>query len=159
VFGHGGEECEILRAAGIPFEVVPGVSSAFAVPAYAGIPLTHRDYASQFTIITAHDRAGGLPDWDNLPRQGTLVFLMGLARLAEIAAGLQAHGWATDTPVAVIQRGTTPEQRVALGTLADIAPKAADFKSPSIIVVGQVVALSESIDWFNPDTVFSHWEH
>lgn len=159
VFGHGGEECETLAAAGIPYEVVPGVSSAFAVPAYAGIPLTHRDHASQFTIITAHDREGGLPDWDNLPHQGTLVFLMGLARLAAIAEGLQTHGWAAETPVAVIQRGTTRQQRVVTGTLANIAPKAEGFKSPSIIVVGQVVSLHESIDWFKPDTVFSHWEH
>jgi uroporphyrinogen III methyltransferase/synthase len=159
VFGHGGEECEVLRAAGIPFEVVPGVSSSFAVPAYAGIPLTHRDHASQFTIVTGHDRAGGLPDWNNLPRQGTLVFLMGLARLKEIADGLQVNGWPAETPTAVVQRGTTSEQRVVTGTLADITPKAADFKSPSIIIVGHVVALHESIDWFQPDTVSSHWEH
>lgn len=159
VFGHGGEECEVLRAAGIPFEVVPGVSSAFAVPAYAGIPLTHRDHASQFTIVTGHDREGDLPDWNNLPRQGTLIFLMSLGRLAQITEGLLENGWPAETPTAVIQRGTTTQQRVVTGTLADIAPKAVGFKSPSIIVVGNVVALHESIDWFNPDTVFSHWEH
>ncbi len=159
VFGHGGEECEVLAAAGIAFEVVPGVSSAFAVPAYAGIPLTHRDHARQFTVITGRDRSGNLPDWENIPKQGTLVLLMGLARLAEIVAGLQAHGWAAETPVAVIQSGTTIEQKVVVSTLAGIVALAADFKSPSIIIVGQVVTLRESISWFNPETAFSHWEH
>ncbi len=155
VFGRGGEECQVLAEAGIPFEVVPGVSSAHAVPAYAGIPLTHRDCASQFTVVTARDRDGELPDWDNLPRQGTLVFLMGVAHLAEIAAGLQAHGWAAETPVAVIHRGTTPEQQVVTAALDQIAAQAAHLKAPSVIVVGQVVALNASIDWFTPQTAFS----
>lgn len=151
VFGHGGEECEVLAAAGIQFEVVPGVSSAFAVPAYAGIPLTHRDYARQFTVVTGRDRTGNLPDWNNLPREGTLVFLMSLARLAEIAAGLQANGWDSTTPAAVIQRGTTPDQKVVVSTLDGIAVSAADLKTPSILIVGQVVSLSETIGWFTPE--------
>lgn len=159
VFGHGGEECEVLAAAGIQFEVVPGVSSAFAVPAYAGIPLTHRDYARQFTVITGRDRAGNLPDWGNLPHGGTLVFLMSLARLADIATGLQSHGWDAKTPAAVIQRGTTADQKVVVSTLDQIAALAAELKSPSILIVGQVVTLSETIGWFTPETAFSHWEH
>ena len=159
VFGHGGEECEILAAAGIEFEVVPGVSSAFAVPAYAGIPLTHRDHARQFTVVTGRDRDGNLPNWDNLPRQGTLVFLMSLARLPEIVAGLQSHGWAAETPAALIQRGTTPDQKVVISTLNGIVSGAAEIKSPSVFIVGQVVSLSETIHWFKPETAFSHWEH
>ncbi len=155
VFGQGGEECQVLAEAGIPFEVVPGVSSAFAVPAYAGIPLTHRDYASQFTVVTGRDRDGGLPDWENLPRRGTLVFLMGLARLAEIAAGLQAHGWSPETPAAVIHSGSTRQQQVVIGTLATIAAQAADLKSPATIVVGEVVSLNSSIRWFEPEIAFS----
>lgn len=155
VFGQGGEECQVLAEAGIPFEVVPGVSSAFAVPAYAGIPLTHREYASQFTVITAHGCDGAPPNWSSLPREGTLVFLMGVARLAEIAAGLQANGWAANTPVAVIHRGTTPEQQVVVGTLDRIAVQADHLKSPSVIVIGQVVTLNTSIQWFEPETAFS----
>jgi uroporphyrin-III C-methyltransferase len=155
VFGQGGEECQVLAEAGIPFEVVPGISSAVAVPAYAGIPLTHRDHASQFTVVTARDRNGDLPDWEALPRQGTLVFLMGIARLSEIAAGLQSHGWSPETPAAVIYRGTTPEQQVVTGTLADIAIQAAEFKSPSVIIVGQVVSLGTAIRWFEPEILFS----
>jgi uroporphyrin-III C-methyltransferase len=151
VFGQGGEECQVLAEAGIPFEVVPGISSAFAVPAYAGIPLTHRDYASQFTVVTARDRDGKLPDWANLPREGTLVFLMGVALLPEIAAGLQANGWAAETPVAVIHHGTTFEQQVVVSTLDQISVQAAQLKSPSVIVVGKVVSLSASIHWFAPE--------
>ena len=154
VFGHGGEECQALAQAGIPFEVVPGVSSAIAAPAYAGIPLTHREYASQFTVVTGRDRAGGLPDWDDLPHRGTLVFLMGIGHLSEIAAGLRTHGWSPQTPAAVIQSGTTPEQRVVVGTLADIAGRAAQLESPGTIIVGQVVSLNSSIHWFEPDIAF-----
>lgn len=155
VFGQGGEECQALTEAGIPFEVVPGVSSAIAVPAYAGIPVTHRDYASHFTVVTGRDRNGNLPDWADLPRQGTLVFLMGIARLPEITTGLQSHGWSPETPVAVIYRGTTPQQQVVTGTLAGITAQAAELKSPSIIIVGQVVSLSASIRWFDPEIAFS----
>jgi uroporphyrin-III C-methyltransferase len=155
IFGRGGEECQVLAEAGIPFEVVPGVSSAYAVPAYAGIPITHRECASQFTVVTAHDRDGKLPDWDSLPRQGTLVFLMGVAYLPEIAAGLQAHGWAAETPVAVIHRGTTLQQQVVVGALDQIAVQASHLKPPSVIVVGEVVSLSSSLRWFNPDAALS----
>jgi len=155
IFGHGGEECQALAEAGIPFEVVPGISSSYAVPAYAGIPLTHRDHASQFTVVTGRDADDGLPDWENLPRRGTLVFLMGVTRLAEIAAGLQAHGWAPETPAAVIHRGTTAEQRVVYGSLDQIAVQAAGLRPPSIIVVGEVVALGPFLHWFEPETAFS----
>ena len=155
IFGRGGEECQVLADAGIPFEVVPGVSSIQAVPAYAGIPLTHRDLASQFTVITAHDRDSNLPNWNNLPRQGTLVFMMGVAHLAEIVAGLRAHGWPKDTPVAVIHRGTTCEQQVVTSTLDQIAVQASHLKPPSIIVVGEVVSLSQSLRWFEPGAAIS----
>lgn len=155
VFGQGSEECQALAQAGVPFEVVPGISSAVAVPAYAGIPLTDRMLSSQFTVVTGRDRNGDLPDWENLPRRGTLVFLMGMARLAEITAGLQAHGWSPQTPAAVIHRGTTPEQQVVIGTLADIAEQAAALPSPGTIVVGEVVTLHSSIHWFEPATAFS----
>src|SRR3989304_5245250 len=130
VFGRGGEECEALAEAGIPFEVVPGVSSAIAVPAYAGIPVTHREFASAFTVITGHtwpghtcDGSAGI-DWDALPRFGTLVFLLGINHLPEIAHQLVAHGHAPETPVAVIQQGTTVPQIVVDGTLANIADRA-----------------------------------
>jgi uroporphyrin-III C-methyltransferase len=155
VFGQGGEECQVLAEAGIAFEVVPGISSALAAPACAGIPLTHRDYASQFTVVTGRDRDGALPDWTSLPRQGTLVFLMGLARLPEITSGLQAHGWSPEIPAAVIQNGSTPQQTVVIGTLASIAQRAAHLKSPAAIVIGEVVALHSVIDWFIPEITIS----
>lgn len=150
VFGQGGEECEVLAAAGIPFEVIPGVSSAIAVPAYAGIPVTHRQHASLFTVVTGRTQNGGHVDWKALPTQGTLIFLMGVARLGEIADQLQAHGWQPTTPAAVIHRGTTCHQQVVSASLAEIATAAAHLEAPSVIVVGEVVRLQESIAWFTP---------
>ena len=151
VFGRGGEECQALAAAGVPFEVVPGVSSAIAVPAYAGIPVTHRAYTRAFTVITGHtcDADDASLDWQSLARGGTLVILMGLSRLATIAERLLAHGRAPDTPVAVIQCGTTTEQKVVAGTLADIAAKAGGLQSPATIVVGEVVELRHGLQWFD----------
>ncbi|HEY4689057.1 MAG TPA: uroporphyrinogen-III C-methyltransferase [Anaerolineae bacterium] len=155
VFGRGGEECEALAEAGIPFEVVPGVSSAIAVPAYAGIPVTHREMARSFTVITGHtceaqkSESGQGPDWTSLPRTGTLVFLMGVGHLPEIARRLAAHGCSPDTPVAVIHRGTTPAQRVVEGTLADIAERAGGIQAPATLVVGDVVHLRGKLDWFH----------
>ncbi|MFZ6029912.1 MAG: uroporphyrinogen-III C-methyltransferase [Chloroflexota bacterium] len=150
VFGQGGEECEALAAAGIPFEVVPGVTSAIAVPAYAGIPVTHRRHASLFTVVTGRTQNGGYVDWEALPTQGTLIFLMGAARLAEIADRLQTHGWEASTPAAVIHRGTTCHQQVVRAALAEIATAAAHLEAPSVIVVGEVVRLQERISWFDP---------
>jgi uroporphyrin-III C-methyltransferase len=142
VFGRGGEEALALAAAGIPFQVVPGVSSLSAVPASAGIPVTHRGVSSQVTIVNAQ----GPLDFAALARTGgTLVLFMGFARLAEIAAGLQAHGLDPGTPAAVISAGTTAEQETVTATLATIAGSAADLGSPALIVVGDVVALSEHL--------------
>jgi uroporphyrin-III C-methyltransferase len=152
VFGRGGEECEALAEAGIPFRIVPGVTSAVAAPAFAGIPLTHRERSSSFTVVTGH-AAGGDPDdldWAALARAGTLVVLMGLERIAEIAAALVEQGRPPRTPVAVIAQGTTAGQIVVRGTLADIAGRARGLASPATIVVGEVVALGDRLAWFEP---------
>jgi uroporphyrin-III C-methyltransferase len=153
VFGRGGEECQMLAAAGIPFEVIPGITSAIAAPAYAGIPLTHRKMAQSFTVITGHTCGGQSLriDWDNLPRSGTLVILMGIQNLAQIAPRLVQYGRAGSTPAAVIQWGTTDAQAVITGTLADIAERAVGIRAPAVIVVGEVVDLHQQIDWFKPE--------
>jgi uroporphyrin-III C-methyltransferase len=158
VFGRGGEEAEALAEAGIAFEVVPGVSSALAVPAYAGIPLTHRKFASSFAVVTGHQARQGHSsvDWSKLATAvDTLAILMGVHHLPTIAVKLVAHGRAPDTPVAVIHWGTTQAQQSVVGTLADIAEKAAHIESPAVIVVGQVVGLSDRLQWFVPGTVES----
>jgi uroporphyrinogen III methyltransferase/synthase len=154
VFGRGGEEAEELAAAGVPFEVIPGVTSAVAVPAYAGIPVTHRRHTTLVTFITGHEdptkEASTIP-WDNLGQNpGTLVFLMGVKNLAENCRRLIAAGRTPETPAAVIQAGTTPEQRTVTGTLADIAGRAreADIKPPAVLVVGSVVELRERLTWW-----------
>jgi uroporphyrinogen III methyltransferase/synthase len=169
VFGRGGEEAEALRGAGIGFEVVPGVTSAVAVPAYAGIPVTHRGLASTFAVITGHEaepsppaplpRAGegGKIDWAKLATGvDTLVLLMGTKTLAEIVERLMANGRAPETPVAVIRWGTTPEQRTVTGTLADIASRVEEsgLTPPAITVVGEVVRLRESLSWFESRPLF-----
>jgi uroporphyrinogen III methyltransferase / synthase len=142
VFGRGGEEALALAAADVPFEVVPGVSSLSAVPAAAGIPVTHRGVSSQVTIANAQ----GQLDFAALAHGGgTLVLFMGLARLPEIADGLVEHGLDPHTPAAVISAGTTPDEEVAVASLGTIAESAADLRSPGLIVVGDVVALSERL--------------
>ena len=157
LFGRGGEEAQALRDAGIPFEVVPGVTSAIAVPAYAGIPVTDRDRASLVTIVTGHlastDQAGGPPSlpWDALARQGgTLVFLMGVKHLAGIAERLVAHGLPADTPAAAIERGTTGAQRTIVATIGTLGTRAEAevVRAPAVVVVGATVALRERIAWF-----------
>ncbi len=154
VFGRGGEEALALVAAGIPFEVVPGVSSATAVPAYAGIPVTHRGLARSFNVITGHGAPNGAPGEASWPapaqKGGTLLFLMGLKRLDSITARLTAEGWPADTPAAAIAKGTLPEQETVVGTLADIAAKAAEtgLSSPTLLVVGEVVSLRASLAWY-----------
>lgn len=152
VFGRGGEEALALAGAGIPFEVVPGVSSAVSAPAYAGIPVTHRGVAHAFTVVTGHtcDLPGGEPDWAALAQAGTLVILMGLARLPHIARDLLDRGHAPGTPVAVVSHGTTGAQTVVEGTLLDIADRAAALRSPATIVIGEVVNLRSQIAWFHP---------
>ena len=154
VFGRGGEEAEELAAAGIPFEVVPGVTSAVAVPAYAGIPVTHRRYTTLATFITGHEdptkEASTIP-WAALGQNpGTLVFLMGVKNLAENCRRLVTAGRAPETPAAVIQSGTTLTQRTVVGTLADIADRArkADIKPPAVLVVGGVVELAGPLTWW-----------
>src|SRR5579859_1731211 len=151
VFGRGGEECQALAEAGIPFEVVPGVISAIAVPAYAGIPVTQRGVSASFTVLTGHTAQDDVFDWDAVPRAGTLVLLMGARHLAEIARGLIEHGRPADTPAAVLQQGTTPAQRVVVGTLGGIAERASGVESPAITVIGEVVALREQIAWYRSE--------
>lgn len=155
IFGRGGEEAQILSKEGIPFEIVPGITSAIAVPAYAGIPLTHRTYTASVALITGHrkfeDDERAEIDWKNLAKGvGTLVFLMGISNLPNIAENLQKFGRSPDTPVAVIRWGTTPRHRSVTGTLSNIVHKVkeANIKPPAIIVVGDVVRLKEEISWF-----------
>ena len=149
VFGRGGEECQALAEAGIRFEVVPGVSSAIAVPAYAGIPVTQRGVTTAFTVVAGH--TGGADsniDWEAVSRIGTIVFLMGVEHLPEIVQALVSHGRSTDTPAALIQEGTTPNQLVVTGTLADIVEKTRAIRPPAVLVVGEVVRLHEQLNWF-----------
>jgi uroporphyrin-III C-methyltransferase len=154
VFGRGGEEAEALVAAGIPFEVVPGVSSAVAVPAYAGIPLTHRRLSSSFAVVTGHRESGtDRPpvDWAKLATAvDTLVVLMGLGTLPEVVEALVANGRAPETPVALIRWGTTGRQETVSGTLADIVAKAyeAALRPPVLAVIGEVVTLRGHLCWF-----------
>ena len=154
VFGRGGEEAEALAAAGVPFEVVPGVTAAVAVPAYAGIPVTHRSHTTLVTFITGHEdptKAESTIPWDNLgANPGTLVFLMGVKNLAENCRRLVEAGRTPETPAAVIQSGTLPTQRTVSGTLADIADKAkeAGIQPPAILVVGGVAELRERLAWW-----------
>lgn len=156
VYGRGAEEAVVLVDAGIRFEVVPGVSSALAAPAYAGIPLTHRALASGFHVVAGHeclDSPGTC--WDELGCSGhTLVILMAMGRLQEIADRLIRHGRSPDTPVAVVRWGTTPEQEVAVATLATIAGIAAERRlaPPAVVVVGEVVTLHHTLNWFDPAT-------
>ncbi len=154
VFGRGGEECQALAAAGISYEVVPGISSALAAPAYAGIPLTHRQVAASFTVITGHTAGPDscAIDWQRLPQSGTLVILMGVRNLSHIAQQLLAHGHSPDTPAAIVQQGTTEQQMVVSGTLQNIAERsqAAGVRPPAVIVIGDVAALHQELDWFVP---------
>lgn len=154
LFGRGGEEAEELRQEGIPFEVVPGITSAISVPAYAGIPVTHRDFVSSVHIITGHEKPEknvSNIDYQLLAKlKGTLIFLMGLGNLGSICSNLIKYGKPQDTPVAVISKGTTPAQKKAVGTLADIEEIVNKVKllPPSIIIVGEVVSLHDRLDWF-----------
>ena len=151
-FGRGAEEVETLAAHGIPFEVVPGITAAAGVSAYAGIPLTHRDHAQACVFVTGHLKDGSMNlDWAGLarPRQ-TVVIYMGLHGLPTLCAKLVEHGLPPDWPAAIVQRGTTPEQRTVCGTLAtlpDLAARAA-LRAPTLIVVGAVVDLRDRLAWF-----------
>ncbi len=152
VFGRGGEELQTLAAAGVPFEVVPGVTAACGVASYAGIPLTHRDHAQSCTFVTGHLKDGSCDlDWPALarPRQ-TVVIYMGLSGLAIICAQLQAHGLPADWPAAVVAQGTLATQQAVCATLATLpeAVARAGLQSPCLTIVGEVVRLREELAWF-----------
>ena len=154
IFGRGGEEVEVLVEAGIAFEIVPGVTSAVAAPAYAGIPLTHRDYTSTVAFVTGHEdpqKSESSIDWESLARGiGTLVFFMGVKNLPRIVDKLLQYGKSSQTAVALVRWGTTPRQVAVSGTLDNIVERvqAAGLKAPAIIVVGEVVRLREKMTWF-----------
>ena len=160
IFGRGGEEAEELARAGIPFEIVPGVTSAIAAPAYAGIPLTHRDFTSTVAFITGHEdptKEESKIDWEKISTGiGTLVFLMGMGNLSSIASELMRRGRSPETPVALVRWGTLPEQETLVGKLSDIAEAARsrNLKPPVIIVVGEVVGLRRKLNWFESLPLF-----
>jgi uroporphyrinogen III methyltransferase/synthase len=160
VFGRGAEEAEELAAAGVPFEVVPGVSSIVAAPNYAGIPLTHRDHCSSFTVITGHEdpsKDASALDYAQLARlPGTKVVLMGVDRLGAIAASLVAHGQSADTPIALVRWGTTGRQQSIEGTLGTIARQVEErkFVAPAVAVIGDVVKLRPKLNWFEHRPLF-----
>ncbi|RLB74585.1 MAG: uroporphyrinogen-III C-methyltransferase [Deltaproteobacteria bacterium] len=160
IFGRGGEEAEELMEAGVEFEVVPGITSAIAAPAYAGIPLTHRHFTSTVAFVTGHEdptKEKSSIAWEKIATGvGTLVFLMGVGNLEKIAAALMAHGRDPSTPVAVVRRGTEPQQETVTGSLRDIATRAraAGIKPPSIIVVGDVVRLRDNLNWYETKPLF-----
>ncbi len=157
VFGRGGEEALYLRERGVRVEIVPGVSAAVAVPAYAGIPVTHRGSAASLRVITGHDVIAGAEtecNWETLGRErGTLVVLMGHRNLEQIVARLMKYGMSGDTPAAVISKGTSPEQRVVTAPLGIIAVSArqAATATPALLIIGEVVRLSASLAWFDQE--------
>jgi uroporphyrin-III C-methyltransferase / precorrin-2 dehydrogenase / sirohydrochlorin ferrochelatase len=154
IFGRGGEELEALAAAGVRFEVVPGVTAAAGCAAYAGIPLTHRDHAQSLVFVTGHtkDEADDSIDWDHLARPAqTVVFYMGLGHLERIVSRLRAHGAPESRGAAIVEQGTRAEQRVVTGSLADLPQKArqAGIQSPALLIVGEVTRLHATLQWFN----------
>jgi len=160
VFGRGGEEAEGLAAAGVSFEVVPGISSVVAAPNYAGIPLTHRDFCSSFTVFTGHEdpeKEGSSLDWARIAATpGTKVILMGVERVRQLVDSLLAHGLAASTPAAMVRWGTTGRQQTIdgpLGAIPDIAA-ANNFTSPALIVIGDVVKLRKKLNWFENRPLF-----
>jgi uroporphyrinogen III methyltransferase/synthase len=160
VFGRGGEEAQELQKAGIVFEIVPGISSSIAAPAYAGIPVTHRGLASAFMVVTGHEdptKEETAVNWEQVAKfSGTRVILMGVERIGEIAAELMAHGAAADTPVAMVRWGTTCQQQTIQGTLAtigDIAERAG-FKPPAVTVIGEVAQMRAQLNWFEKRPLF-----
>ncbi len=151
VFGRGGEEGAYLHQHGVNYEIIPGITSAISVPAYAGIPVTHRGVAVSFRVVTGHEspnkKESQIP-WENFKTDDTIIFLMGLHNLPKISTKLMEIGKPSDYPCAVISRGTTKEQKVVVGTLADIVQKAEGIPTPALIVVGKVVSLRDQLQWF-----------
>jgi uroporphyrin-III C-methyltransferase/precorrin-2 dehydrogenase/sirohydrochlorin ferrochelatase len=155
IFGRGGEELETLLEAGVPFQIVPGITAASGCSAYAGIPLTHRDFAQACVFVTGHRRADGLTvDFVPLVRPNqTVVFYMGLQVLPDLCRGLIGHGAPAERPAAIIQQGTTANQKVVVGTLATLPERARQegVKAPTIVIVGDVVRLHEKLAWFRAE--------
>jgi uroporphyrinogen III methyltransferase/synthase len=171
VFGRGGEECEALAAAGIKFEVVPGITAAIAAPAYAGIPVTHREFNSSFTFLTGHEKeeeyreaqaksrapgAGSDIDWTAIAKLPCVAFYMGVKSLPRICAKLIEHGMPSDTPAATIQSGTSPRQKTVVATIADLPEKIAQagIKPPAMTIIGKVVSLRSTMNWFETRPLF-----
>ena len=152
VFGRGGEELEYLRAHGIPYEVVPGITAALACAAYAGIPLTHRDHAQSVRLVTAHcQNSIDTLDWPALAQERqTLAVYMGTSELAIIRQKLLEHGRAASTPFALIENGSRVEQRIVVGTLANVVEQAqaSNVRSPALLIIGEVAALATTLSWF-----------
>jgi len=151
VFGRGGEEGIYLFERDIKFEFIPGITSAIAVPEYAGIPVTHRGITVSFRVVTGHEshnKDHSQIPWENFKTDDTIVFLMGLHRLRKIAKKLMEIGKPKDHPIAVISRGTRPDEKTVIGTLEDIYEKAKDLPTPALIVVGEVVKLHKQLSWF-----------
>lgn len=154
MFGRGGEELEVLFDAGVQFQVIPGITAAAGATAYAGIPLTHRDYAQSALFVTGHLKAEAADmDWSTLARsQQTLVIYMGLMKSSTIATQLIEHGRNASTPIAIIERGTQSTQKVFRGVLSELPQLAAHAQSPSLIVIGEVVTLADKLAWFGDNT-------
>ena len=155
IFGRGGEEIELLAQEGIPFQVVPGITAAAGCASYSGIPLTHRDYSQACVFVTGHLKDGTVDlNWPALaqPNQ-TVVFYMGLHGAPTLCKEMIAHGMPPSTPVALVQKGTTPEQKTIIATLDTLEEtvKSHKFEPPTLIIVGEVVSLKEKLDWFNPE--------
>jgi uroporphyrin-III C-methyltransferase len=151
VFGRGGEEAIYLNDRGIEFEFIPGITSAIAVPQYAGIPVTHRGVTVSFRVVTGHESSNKdhsqIP-WENYKTDDTIIFLMGLHRLEKITTKLMEIGKPKDYPIAVISKGTTKDEKTVVGTLENIWEKAKDLPTPALIIVGEVVKLRDQLSWF-----------
>lgn len=150
VFGRGGEEGLYLKERGVKFEFIPGITSAIAVPEYAGIPVTHRGLTVSFRVVTGHEskKSKSQISWENFKSDDTIVFLMGLHNLKKITKKLIEVGKPKDYPIAVISRGTLPDEQTVIGTLEDIYAKAKDLPTPALIIVGKVVTLHSQLSWF-----------
>ncbi|MFW0701891.1 uroporphyrinogen-III C-methyltransferase [Aliarcobacter butzleri] len=152
VFGRGAEEALYLKQRGIKFEIIPGITSAIAVPAYAGIPVTHRGLTTSFRVVTGHENPKkkiSQIEWETFLNDETIIFLMGYHNIEIISSKLLSLGKRKDYPCAVISKGTTSEQKVVVGTLEDIVEKSKDLPTPVMIIIGEVVNLREQISWFN----------